>query len=102
MNFCMLKAITNGGGVVKLSLFHIYTNSFQFTHIPIDFDNIGFVIIAAVAAKITVRNSVEELLTISQDGFVMLYTITNSALLIGSRQLQIFLNECNIQIPANR
>ena len=53
--------------------------------------------------KITARNSDEELLTISQDGFVMLYAITNSALLIGSRQMQIFLNETNdIQIPANR
>lgn len=50
-----------------------------------------------------VRGSEEELLTISQDGFVMLYTITNSILLIGSRQMQIFLHEGEtIQIPANR
>lgn len=53
--------------------------------------------------EITVRNANEELLTISQDGFVMLYTITNSALLIGSRQMQIYLSESNnVQIPANR
>lgn len=35
----------------------------------------------------------KELLAISQDGYVMKYTITNSPYLVGCRQMQIFCNE---------
>lgn len=53
--------------------------------------------------ELTVRNSEEELLTISQDGFVMLYTITSNTFLIGCRQMQISLNEADpLQLQANR
>lgn len=53
--------------------------------------------------ELAVRNSEEELLTISQDGFVMLYTI-KSKYLIGCRQLQISLHDTSVplQMQANR